>query len=165
MGTVSNWAYAYESSKTRIDNLLKADINPGKNTIIVGNAGRFRQSFMFDKLTGAYGFWKNKKFAINDTINDIVQTGALDESSLNSELKYKIIQPGEFEISAAGKTQYFYMEGFDDEKSKWKFSNNDMSVRALNFNYLNKPSKIVLKILSPNAECYLAEGNNYIKIY
>ena len=120
---------------------------------------------MFDKLTGAYGFWKNKKFAINDTINDIVQTGALDESSLNSELKYKIIQPGEFEISAAGKTQYFYMEGFDDEKSKWKFSNNDMSVRALNFNYLNKPSKIVLKILSPNAECYLAEGNNYIKIY
>jgi len=165
VGTIGDWVYAYNSSRARMDNLLKINLNSERNTIIVGNAGRFRQAFMFDKLTGAYGFWENEKFAIKDTINDIVQTGALDDSSLNSKLEYKIIRPGEFEISATGKTQYFYMEGFNDKKTKWQFSNNDMSVSAIDFNYLNKPSKILLKILSPGEDCYLAEGKNYIKIY
>jgi hypothetical protein len=165
LGTTGDWVYAYNNSRTRMDNLLKINFTPEKNTIIVGNAGRFRQSFMFDKLTGAYGFWRNEKFAIKDTINDIVQTGALDKISIDSKLKYRVIQPGEFEISTTGSTQYFFMEGFEDEKSKWQFSNKDMSVKAINFNYLNKPSIIILKILSQNADCYLAEGISYIKIY
>ena len=148
-----------------MDNLLNVTLNADRNTIIIGNAGRFRQSFLFDKLTGAYGFWKNKKFAINDTINDIVQTGALDENSLNSKLVYKVLQPGEYEISATGSTQYFYMEGFDDDKTKWQFTNKDISVKAIGYSQLNKPNRIILKVLSENADCYLADGKNFIKIY
>jgi hypothetical protein len=164
-GLTCEWNYSYKSSRERMVNLLKVNVNPDRNTIIIGNAGRFRQSFLFDKLTGAYGFWKNRKFAINDTINDIIQTGALDENSLNSKLNYKILQPGEFEISTAGSTQYFYMEGFEDDKSKWLFSNKDMSVKAVGYNNLNKPTSINLKILSEDADCYLADGTGYIKIY
>lgn len=164
-GTICDWNYSYISSRERMDNLLNVTLNADRNTIIIGNAGRFRQSFLFDKLTGAYGFWKNKKFAINDTINDIVQTGALDENSLNSKLVYKVLQPGEYEISATGSTQYFYMEGFDDDKTKWQFTNKDISVKAIGYSQLNKPNRIILKVLSENADCYLADGKNFIKIY
>ena len=164
-GITCEWEYSYKSSRERMNNFLNLNINADRNTIIIGNAGRFRQSFLFDKLTGAYGFWKNKKFVINDTINDIVQTGALDENSLYSKLNYKVLQPGEFEISAAGITQYFYMEGFDNDKSRWQFFNKDMSVKAVGYNYLKKPNRINLKILSKDADCYLADGTGYIKIY
>ncbi len=146
--TVNEWLTAYDNARHRMESLLKTGIDSNKHTIIVGNAGRLKQSFMFDKLTGAYGYWKYKNFTVKDTINDIVQTGALDVASLNSKLEYKEIQPGEFEISATGKTQFFYMEGFDNDYAKWTFTNKDMSVEAASYNFFNKPIRIKLKILS-----------------
>jgi hypothetical protein len=57
------------------------------------------------------------------------------------------------------------MEGFDSEKSKWKFSNKDMYVEVIDNKFLEKPTKIRLKILSKDANCYLASEMNYFKIY
>lgn len=76
-----------------------------------------------------------------------------------------ITQPGEFEITATGKSQYFYIEGFDTEKMKNGFANNRISVLFKDFNILNKPTKVILKILSPRICCYLASGFNFEKIY
>lgn len=162
---IKDWSTAYNNAVHRMESLLNTGIETNRHNIIVGNAGRLKQSFLFDKLTGAYGYWKNKNFIVNDTINDIVQTGALDTESLNSPLNYREITPGEFEISAAGKTQYFYMEGFNDDKAKWTFANREMSVEATAYNFFNKPSKIRLKILSPDVNCYLASEVKYYKIY
>ena len=63
------------------------------------------------------------------------------------------------------EAQYFYMEGFDDDKTKWQFTNKDISVKAIGYRQLNKPNRIILKVLSENADCYLADGKNFIKIY
>jgi hypothetical protein len=57
------------------------------------------------------------------------------------------------------------MEGFDSEKSKWNFSNKDMYVEVIDNKFLEKPTKIRLKILSKDANCYLASEMNYFKIY
>jgi hypothetical protein len=158
-------SFAYGNSLIRIEKLVQTNLESSKQIIIIGNGGRLKQSFMFDKLTGAYNYWKFKEFTVKDTINDIVQTAALDYISLNSKLNYKIIRPGEYEISTTGRTQYFYMEGFESEKSRWKFSNKNMYVEALENKFLNKPTKIRLKILSKDANCYLASEMNYVKIY
>jgi hypothetical protein len=162
---VNEWFSAYNNSLKRIEHLLAENLESKKQIIIIGNAGRIKQFFMFDKLTGAYNYWKYKEFTVNDTINDIVQTAALDEVSLNSELKYKILNPGEFEISTTGSTQFFYMEGFESDKSAWVFTNKDMHVESVENKFLNKPTKIKLKILKPDVNCYLANKMNYIKIY
>lgn len=165
IGNINDWSLSYTLAKNEIGELLKTDIESNKNTVIIGNPGRYRQAFMFDKLTGAYNYWKNKEFVIKDTINDIVQTGSLDEESITAKLDYKQISPVEYEISATGKSQFFYMEGFDNERIKQGFKNQDMSVDFKNFNQLNKPKTVNLKILNPNVSCFIASGMKFIKIY
>jgi hypothetical protein len=161
---IEDWTSAYKYSSSWMEKMLEINPESGKQIIVIGNPGRLKQSFMFDKLTGAYNYWKNKSFSIKDTINDIVQTGALDEQSLNSGLILKTITQGEYEILATGETQFFYMEGFENEQTKWKFSNKDMQVEAIENNFLNKPKRIRLKILSVDVNCYLASEMNYSKI-
>jgi hypothetical protein len=162
---VSDWAYSYAKGKQEMVELINTHIDEGKRTIIIGNPGRYRQAFLFDKLTGAYNYWKNKDFVIKDTINDIVQTGALDEASLSAKLNYKELQPGEFEISTTGISQYFYIEGYDNEKIKEGFKNREMSVEFMEFNILNKPTKLNLKMLTSQIKCFLCGEFKFTRIY
>lgn len=163
-GIINDWEMSYSKAKESIDNLLTQNINENRYTVIVGNHGRFKQSLLFDKLTGAYNYWKYRDFVIKDTINDIVQTGAVDEESLLAELKVSNTQPGEYEITATGTTQFFYMEGFDTERMKTGFKNNYMSVEFSEFSFLNKPKKVKLKILSADTDCYIANGLRFYKL-
>ncbi len=94
---VNDWHTSYDKAKINVDNLIKTPHDTTKKMILIGNPGRFKQTFMFDKMTGAYNFWKNNKFVINDTINDIVQTAALEESSIGAKLECKNISANEFE--------------------------------------------------------------------
>ena len=162
---VSDWHFAYEKARLNVDELMKTNIDHNKKSIIIGNPGRYKQAYLFDKLTGAYNYWNNKDFIIKDTINDIVQTGALDEESLGAKLNYKQIQPGEFEVSATGSSQYFYMEGYDNEKIKSGFKNREMSVDFMEYNSLNKPTKLNLKIFDPDIKCFLSENYKFERIY
>ncbi len=162
---VTDWAYSYTKGKQEMTELINTHIDEGKRTIIIGNPGRYRQAFLFDKLTGAYNYWKNKEFVIKDTINDIVQTGALDEVSLSARLNYKETQPGEFEISTTGGSQYFYIEGYDNEKIKEGFKNREMSVEFMEYNILNKPTKLKLKMLTSQIKCFLCSEFKFIKLY
>jgi len=165
MGNVSDWNYAFQKSKENVNKLINKGLEKDKETVIIGSPGRFNQAFLFDKLTGAYNYWRYKGFVVNDTLNDIVQTGATDKASLGSKLNCTTLKPGEFEISATGKSQYFYIEGFDTEKMKTGFTNSQISVVFKDFNILNKPTKLILKILSPRVNCYLASGFDFEKIY
>jgi hypothetical protein len=162
---VQDWATSYEKAKINVDNLLKINPEPNKQTILIGNPGRFKQTFMFDKMTGAYNFWKEKRFAINDTINDIIQTAAITESSIGAKLDYREIHPGEFEIKTDAPRHFFYIEGYNFDKTKMGFQNYDISVIFTEFNNVDKPIKMRLKILSPNVNCYLADNLNFVKIY
>ncbi|MBZ0204511.1 MAG: hypothetical protein K8I03_15975, partial [Ignavibacteria bacterium] len=95
---VNDWQTSYNKSRTNVDNLLKQNFEPGKRIILIGNPGRYKQTFLFDKMTGAYNFWKHRAFVVNDTINDIVQTAAMEESSIGAKFDLKKINEREFEI-------------------------------------------------------------------
>jgi hypothetical protein len=162
---VQNWLISYEKSIVNVQNLIKVNPQPDKQTVIIGNPGRFMQTLMFDKMTGAYNFWKEKRFAVNDTINDIIQTAAIMESSIGAKLEYKMLQPGEFEIRTNAPRHFFYIEGYNYERTKMGFENKDISVAFLEFNNVDKPIKMKLRILNPDVNCYLADNLDFIKIY
>lgn len=162
---IQDWLTSYEKAKVNVENLLKLNIEHDKQTIIIGNPGRFKQTFMYDKMTGAYNFWKDRKFVINDTINDAIQTGAVVESSIGAKLDYKMTGANEFEIKTSAPKHFFYIEGYDNERIKTGFQNKDISVEFLEFNNINKPIRMKLKIFSNNVNCYLADNLNFIKIH
>ena len=116
-------------------------------------------------MTGAYGFWKEKKFAIKDTINDVIQTAAFQESSIGAKLECREISPTEFEIKAIAPKQFFYIEGYNSERIRTGFKNSDIYVEFTEFNTVDKPIKLTLKILSDKVSCYLAEELGFRKIY
>lgn len=165
INAVLDWRTSYDKAKVNVENLIKLSPEPGKQTIIIGNPGRFKQTFMFDKMTGAYNFWKEKNFMINDTINDIIQTAAITEGSIGARLEYKVIKPNEFEIKTNAPRHFFYIEGYNYDRTKMGFQNKDISVVFEEFNNIDKPIKMRLKILNENVSCYLADNLDFIKIY
>lgn len=162
---VNDWLTSYEKAKINVENLIKTPRDISKKLILIGNPGRYKQTFMFDKMTGAYNFWKTKNFVINDTINDIIQTAAIQKSSIGAKLECKTISANEFEIKAIAPKQFFYIEGYDNEKIRMGFKNSDISVEFTEFNNVNKPIKLKLVVLSQNVECFLAEDLGFRKIY
>ena len=164
-GTVGDWLISYEKAKINVEKLITTPIEPGKKIVLIGNPGRFKQTFMFDKMTGAYGFWKEKKFAIKDTINNVIQTAAFQESSIGAKLECREISPAEFEIKAIAPKQFFYIEGYNSERIRTGFKNSDISVEFTEFNTVDKPIKLTLKILSDKISCYLGEELGFRKIY
>jgi hypothetical protein len=162
---VKDWLTSYEKAKVNVENLLNTEFEPGRKVILIGNPGRFKQTLMFDNMTGAYNFWKEKNFVIRDTINDVIRTAAIEESSIGAKLECNMISPAEFEIKAISPKQFFYVEGYDNEKMKMGFRNSEISVEFLEFNNLNKPIRMKLKILGNNAACYLAENLGFRRIY
>jgi hypothetical protein len=162
---VNDWLISYEKGKLTVDNLINMNIDPAKHTIIIGNPGRFNQTLMFDKITGSYNYWKEKQFTIKDTIVDLVQTGSLSESTIGAKLNLRTISTNEFEIRAVSGTQFFYIEGLIGERLSGGFKNKDMEVEFTEFDNMNKPVRMRLKILSDNVNCYLAENLSFVKIY
>ncbi len=161
---ISQWKYAYSESKIRIDNLLAKDIQQSRETYVVGNPGRFKQAYLFDKLTGAYNFWKYKSFVVKDTLNDAIQTGALDEASLNSIIQVNKTGEHYYEITATGATQYFYIEGRDFRNMSSGFRNALIEAEFFDFDVFNKPKRLKIKILSPSVELYVSQGLDYVKL-
>ncbi len=162
---IYDWQTSYTKARANVDNLLQQNFEPGKKIIIIGNPGRFKQTFLFDKMTGAYNFWRHKNFVVNDTINDIIQTAAMEESSIGAKFDLKKISEHEFEIRTHAPRHYFYIEGLDNEKIKMGFQNKDISVEFTEFNNINKPVRLKLKLLSDNLQCYLADNLNFVKIF
>jgi hypothetical protein len=80
-------------------------------------------------------------------------------------LDIKQIQPNQFEIITKGESQYFYMEGFDNEKIRSGFRNQDMSAEFSDYNELNKPKKLKLTITNPGIRCYAASGLKFNRIF
>ncbi|NOS85454.1 MAG: hypothetical protein HOP31_09975 [Ignavibacteria bacterium] len=164
VGTVSDWHISYSKAMINVDKLIGTQHDPQKKIVLIGNPGRFKQTLMFDKMTGAYNFWKNKQFIINDTINDVIQTAAFEESSIGARLEIKSISPTEFEIKAIAPKQFFYIEGYNSERIRIGFKNEDISVEFTEFNNVDKPIRLKLNILSDKIECYLAEELGFRKI-
>ncbi|HRJ84244.1 MAG TPA: hypothetical protein PK753_01105 [Ignavibacteria bacterium] len=163
--TVMDWRTSYEKARINVESLIAAPLEPGKKIVLLGNPGRFKQTFMFDKMTGAYGFWKDKQYSIKDTINDVIQTAAFQESSIGAKLECKTISPNEFEIKAIAPKQFFYIEGYSSERIRTGFKNNDISVEFTEFNTVDKPIRLRLIILSDRVTCFLAEELGFRKIY
>jgi len=164
-GTVTDWKNSYDKAIVNVTRLIETPHSQGKRIVLIGNPGRYKQTFMFDKMTGAYNFWKNKQYIINDTINDVIQTAAFQESSVGAKLECTNISDTEFEIKASAPRQFFYIEGYNSERIRTGFKNKDISVEFTEFNNVEKPIKLTLKILSDDIECYLAEELGFRRIY
>jgi hypothetical protein len=162
---IADWEISYSKGLENINSLIGINLEQGKKNIVIGNPGRYKQTFIFDKLTGAYNFWKEKKFEIKDTINDVIQTGSLEPGSIGAKLEITRISSNEFEIKTTGKSQFFYIEGYNFERIKTGFRNDEIDAVFTEFNYLDKPIKLKLTILSNNVNCYLASELKFIKIY
>lgn len=163
--TVDDWKTAYEKAKVNAENLVKMQQKENKKLVIIGNPGRYKQAFMFDKMTGAFGYFKYGNFIIKDTINDVIQSAAFQESSIGAKFTVKEISKTEFEIKAAAPKQFFYIEGYNPERIRTGFTNEDIAVEFTEYNTVDKPIKLNLKILNNNIECYLAEELGFRKIY
>ncbi len=161
---VTDWAYSYNKGKENVINLVNSGLENDKKNIIIGNPGRFKNTLMFDNITGSYNYWKYNDFIIKDTVVDLVQTGAIEKNGFESPLNYKIIAPNEFEISSPDSTRYFYIEGYDNERIKSGFTNKFMDIKFSDYNIFNKPLKVNLKIFSQELNCYIADRFNFLKI-
>lgn len=164
-GTVNDWLTAYEKAKVNVENLVNMPRDEKKKLVIIGNPGRYKQAFMFDKMTGAYGYFKYGDFAIKDTINDVIQSAAFQESSIGAKFSIKKISETEFEIKATAPKQFFYIEGYNPERIRTGFLNEDISAEFTEFNTVDKPIKLTLNILNKDIECFIAEELGFIKIY
>lgn len=164
-GTVLDWNTSYSKALVNVNNLISTEHNPQKRMVIIGNPGRYKQTLMFDKMTGAYNFWKNRQYIINDTINDVIQSAAFQESSIGAEFEVKNISSTEFEIRCSAPKQFFYIEGYNSERIRTGFRNKDISVEFTEFNTVDKPIKLNLAILSSDIECFVAGNLGFRKIY
>lgn len=164
-GTVTDWNTSYNKAVVNVNQLLETEHNPQKRIIIIGNPGRFKQTLMFDKMTGAYNFWKNRQFIINDTINDVIQSAAFQESSIGAGFEITNISSTEFVIKCIAPKQFFYIEGYNSERIRTGFRNKDISVEFTEFNTVDKPIKLNLVILSSDIECFVAGELGFRKIY
>ena len=162
--TVGDWFVSYQKARININNLINENIDSAKRNVVIGNPGRFKQTLMFDKLIGAYNFWKEKDFVIKDTIYDIIQSAALQKNSVGAKFQIKELSSDEFEIHAIAPTQFFYIEGIDIDKTNAMFKNNDIQVEFTEFNDINKPTRFKLKTLNSNADYFLADELGFIKI-
>jgi hypothetical protein len=148
------WEYAYKYSIEYIEKIESIPFSEGLRKIVIGSPGRVKQSFVNDKLIGAYNYWKYDKFDIKDTINDAILTGALDLSSLKSPLKMQRLNSGELELSTTGSTQFFYVEGFTTKELERGIQTLDFFVRAVERNHFNKSIKLKIKF-SGNPSVYI----------
>ena len=162
---INEWDTSYSKSIENVNRLIEVKHDPSKRMVLIGNPGRYRQAFMFDKMTGAYNFWKEKQFVIKDTINDIIQSAAFTENSIGAKFEVKNLSEREFEIKAIAPKQFFYIEGYNPERIRSGFKNNDIAVEFTEYNIVDKPIKMTLRILNDNIECYLAEELGFRKIF
>lgn len=163
--SITDWKTSYEKSLVNVENLLKVNREPAKRMMLIGNPGRFKHTFMFDKMTGAYNFWKNNNFIIKDTIIDLIQTAAIEKNSIGAKLDLKQLQTNEFEVHTSAPKHFFYIEGLDNERIKGGFSNKDLSIEFTEYNNIDKPIRFKLKIFSNDIECYIADELDFKKIY
>ncbi len=160
-----DWNTSYSKALINVDKLIAAEHNPQKRMVLIGNPGRYKQTLMFDKMTGSYNFWKNRQYIINDTINDVIQSAAFQESSIGAEFEVKSISSTEFEIKCVAPKQFFYIEGYNSERIRTGFRNKDISVEFTEYNTVDKPIKLNLVILSSDIECFVAGELGFRKIY
>ncbi len=162
---VTDWSTSYRLAKVNVENLIRLEKPKDKKMILIGNPGRYKQTFMFDKMTGAYNFWKTRNFEINDTINDIIQTAAIEEGSIGAKPEVKSLGQNVFEIRTKAPKHFFYIEGYDNERIRSGFKNEQISVEFTEYNNIDKPVRMILKILSPDVACYLAGNLDFERIY
>lgn len=164
MQTIKEWTFAFSLSKDNIQYLLEKNIDFSKETVVIGNPGRIKQSYMFNKLSGAYSYWKFQEFSNNATIIDLVQTASLDIESINSLLIINKLDSDYFEIKTSGTSQFFWVEGLDNERLKEKLHSKYYDVEFNEFNKIGKPIKMKIKKLNKIIPFYLMSKNDLIKI-
>lgn len=159
---VKDWNYSYGLLKSDSEIMCKTDFDfsNGKKVFLFGLPSRFRQAAIFDYVSGHYSILCMNETGKSGLISDVVNTGALDEISVNSPLILKLISGNEFEISASGETQYLIKPDFTGKE----FSGKDYDIIFSDYNYFGKPVRALVKIKNPDSESYFFDNEIFLKI-
>lgn len=158
---IKDWNFGYKVLRESVNRLLAAGLNSQEPNYIIGLPSRYKTVYMDDYITGAYNFYKNKNFIVNDrSLVDFIHSGALDKSSLNAGLIVRDKTEDEFIIETKGNSQYLMKldivaNTFKDENTELIFSD---------FNLFGKPKTAHIKILKDKAKVFIYDGDK-IKLY
>ena len=126
---------------------------------------------MFDKMTGAYNYWRYHEPVVKDTIYDIVDICGLNIDAMKSRVKFEINPAdSEYQIDASGDlplghdNQFFYIEGYPIKGTGDVFENDKVKI-TFYFSRYNKPISMMVKFKSKDIACYVASEGKYYKIY
>jgi hypothetical protein len=157
---IQDWKTAYVTSQTVSESLIKLNMDPGKRNIILGLPSRFQQAVISDYIMGPYNYKKYGGFRITESVTDLILTGSLDNTSLDSEISLAKLSDNEYEILTTGSTQYFMI--LDESGSKYK--DKDIYVRLSNRNNFNKPTMLRVRVTGNAADVYVYSKEGYSKI-
>lgn len=157
---IQDWGTAYKTSQSVTNSLMELNLNPGKRNIILGLPSRFRQAAISDYIMGPYNYKKYGNFRISESITDLILTGSLDNTSLDSETSLAKLSDNEYEILTTGPSQYFMI--LDGLGSKYK--DKDIYVRLSQKNNFNKPTMLRVRITGNDADVYVYSMNSFTKI-
>lgn len=163
--TVSQWNTSYKLARESVLSALSVSFDFRQKNVIIGQPGRVKQTFMFDKITGPYNYFRYYDSVIKDTLYDIVLLGSLNNESISSPLSYKRINSDEFDIQVNNEHQYFYVLGFDDKKFSQGIISNGVLVRSLELNSFGKVKKIKVRKLEGNIILYIYIKDYFLKIF
>ena len=148
---IQDWKLAYFNSVECIKKMTELELDTKKRNLFIGIPSRLRQASMLDYTIGAYNYWKYGEFNIKDKVTDLVLTGALDATSMNSEISVSKLSDNEFELLTSGETQYFLR--LDAASSKYK--DKDIALRLSEKNLFKKPIDLKIRLISDDADVYL----------
>jgi len=163
--TVKQWSSSYELARGSLKAALSVPFDFTKKNVIIGQPGRVKQSFMFDKITGPYNYFRYYDNVIKDTLYDMVLLGAINNESIKAPLIYKRINSDEFDVLVNNEQQFFYIEGIDDKSFSRGIMSNGVFVISLELNSYGKSKKIKVRKLAGDITCYIYIKDNYLKIF
>ena len=158
------WGNAYKLSIQNISDIEAVNFDKSKINVVFGDRGRINQTFVCDKLTGAYNYWKYRQPAIKDTLYDIVLLGGLNDVSITKEIRYEKIDDTHFKINTDDENLFLYIEGFNLNPEHRIYEDNKVKIEFYNFNYLKKPSSMLVTVKSADVNCYLFNPGNVKRI-
>lgn len=157
---VSQWKEASDISRRTYGLLREIPAVEISNAVIIGLPGRLGQAHVLEYVTGTYNYLNPPTDGKIVSVSDAVHTSALDEVSLESEIKQRMISGNAVELSATGETQYFQITGSRQDST----TVNGVKIKLHGQNDFRKPTKITLEMAGTQTPVYLLNNGKLSRL-
>lgn len=157
---VSQWKDASDISRRSYAILGEIPADEISDAVILGLPGRLGQAHVSEYITGTYNYLNPPNDGKTLSISDAVHTSALDEVSLDSEIRQRVMSGNAIELSATGKTQYFQITGSRQDS----ITVNGVNIKLHGQNDFRKPTKVTLEISGTQTPVYLLNSGKLSRL-